>query len=220
MDPQPMEFTEQLQAQFNLMPKVVQNAIRSSDVEKHLRELANTHKLHLDQWETLENEVMLALLAFKPAEDLKTNIKNEVVVTDDVATALAEDISRIVFEPIREQLERELEHPEAKAETVSGVEQAREQALGEESAVSFQLSGNTNPVPSTMAPPQNPQSGTASPPDSRQLKAESSPIIPATPPAAPPVAKAVRAPTSNAYKAGEVSAARKNVHDDPYREAP
>jgi len=118
------------------LPKVVQQAIASSDLEKHLRELADTHKLHLDQWQTLQNEVMLALLGFQPAEDLGKNIKDHIVVPSETANALAEDISRIVFQPIREELERELEHPDAKTAEVSGVEGMRTQVLNDQTAAS------------------------------------------------------------------------------------
>lgn len=93
------------------LPKVVQDAILSADVEKHLRELADTHKLHLDQWSLLENEVMLALLGFQKAEDLAEHIEKEVGVDAETAKALSADISRIVFAPIRAQLEKELEYP-------------------------------------------------------------------------------------------------------------
>lgn len=123
------ELDEGLKERFAKLPKVVQDAITSADVEKHMRELADTHKLHLDQWQTLENEVMLALLGVQPADDLEKNIKNEVVVSAETAKALTADISRIVFEPIRAELERELEHPDAKAAEVSGIETARAQAL-------------------------------------------------------------------------------------------
>ncbi len=90
------------------LPKVVQDAITSADIEKHLRELSDTHKLHLDQWQLLENEVMLTLLGFEEPEDLPANLKKELNVAVDVADALTEDISRIVFAPIRAELEREL----------------------------------------------------------------------------------------------------------------
>ena len=68
---------------------MVQDAITSADVEKHLRELANIQKLHLDQWDLLENEVMLTLLGLQPIEDLQKNIKDSVEVTDEVAKALS-----------------------------------------------------------------------------------------------------------------------------------
>ena len=118
-----------LQERFVQLPKVVQDAIRSADVEKRMRELAENNKLHLDQWQTLENEVMLALLGFQPTEDLAKNIESQVGVTPEVAKSLAGNISKTVFEPIREELERQLEHPEAKVAVVSGVEAARVQEL-------------------------------------------------------------------------------------------
>jgi hypothetical protein len=133
MDPE-KDLDDKLKERFKQLPKVVQDAITSADVEKRMRALADTNKLHLDQWEALENEVMLALLGFQPVEDLQKNIKSEVGVDDTAAAGLAADISKIVFEPVREQLERELEHPEAKAEDVSAVEAARRQALGAESS--------------------------------------------------------------------------------------
>src|SRR3989344_1469422 len=134
MEPEKNELDTKLQARFALLPKVVQDAITSADVEKRLRVLADTHKLHLDQWETLENEVMLALLGFSPTEELVENIKTEVGVPENVAQELAGDISKVIFEPIRQELERELEHPEARAEKMSGVETAREQMLAGQSA--------------------------------------------------------------------------------------
>ncbi len=165
-----------LKERFAQLPKVVQDAITSADVRKRMRELADTHKLHLDQWETLENEVMMTLFGVIPVDELQANIQKQVGVPEEIAKALAADISKIVFEPIRAELERELEQPAAK--DVAGA------------------------VP--VAPP-----APATPP-----------VLPATPPAPAPTGKIERAPVSESYKAGETSAARKSVHDDPYREAP
>ena len=176
-----------LKERFDKLPKVVQDAITSADVEKRMRELADTHKLHIDQWQALENEVMLTLLGVQPIEDLEKNIKSEVGVLDEIAKALTEDISKIVFEPIRAELERELEHPDAKAAEVSDVDGMRTQVLHDEAA------------PVVPAAPA---------------------VLPATPPTGAPTGKIERAPVSESYKAGETSAARKTVHDDPYREVP
>jgi hypothetical protein len=184
---------ERLGEQFKNLPKVVQDAITSADVQKHLRELADTQKLHLDQWQALENEVMLALLGFQPPEDLAKNIKSEVGVSDDIAAALAAGISKIVFEPIRQELERQLEHPEAKAEQLSDVETARRSELSKE-------------------PPAGEAAAPATP--------AAVPVLPATPPAPGPTERAARAPLSSAYKAGEPSTVRASVDDDPYREPP
>ncbi len=126
------ELEKALKERLQKLPEVVRDAITSADVEKRMRELADTHKLHIDQWQSLENEVMLTLLGVQPIESLEKNIQSEVNVPADVAKSLAADISKIVFEPIREELERELEHPDAKAAEVSGVEAARTQILGGE----------------------------------------------------------------------------------------
>src|SRR3990167_1319619 len=101
MESEEKELDHKLQERFAQLPKVVQDAITSADVEKQLRTLANTHKLHLDQWQNLENEVMLTLLGFVDPEKLQENIQKEVGVSAEIATELAADISRIVFEPIR-----------------------------------------------------------------------------------------------------------------------
>lgn len=128
------QLAELLKARFAQLPKVVQDAITSADVTKHMRELANQHKLHLDQWEALESVVQLTLLAIKPVEDLAPNIKSEVGVSDEVAKALAQSVSQIVFEPVRQELERGLAHPEAKEKEMSGAEAARSSALAQEKA--------------------------------------------------------------------------------------
>src|SRR5580692_2611988 len=118
MDPEEKDLDVKLQERFKELPKVVQDAITSADVEQRMRALADTQKLHLDQWEALENEVMLALLGFQPVEDLQKNIKSEVGVSEEVAKILTAEISKIVFEPIRGELERQLENPDAQAKTV------------------------------------------------------------------------------------------------------
>src|SRR3984957_7396373 len=145
MDPEEKEFDTKLQERFKQLPKVIQDAITSADVQQRMRSLADTQKLHLDQWESLENEVMLALLGFQPIEDLQKNIKSELGVPDEIARTLTEEISKIVFEPIRQELERQLEHPEAKAAALSGVEQAGGQALKVETAAP--VSPATPPAP-------------------------------------------------------------------------
>lgn len=112
-----------------LLPPVVQQAIQSANLEKHLRALADSHKLHIDQWELLENEVKLALLGFEDAEKLPENLRDVVGVDAQTAAELATAINDEIFEPIREELERALTHPEAKAAAVDDIEKARQEAI-------------------------------------------------------------------------------------------
>ncbi len=185
------------------LPQVVRDAISSADTTTHLRELSNLHKLHLDQWQELENQVMLTLLAFKELEGLPQNIESEVGVSHETAVALAADISRIVFEPIREELERQLEHPDAQAKEETGVEAMTAQVLSTSSTSDEQ---NVTPILNDTPTPTPPPTPT--------------PISPLVPPPSAPETKAVRAPLSDTYKVGETSTTRSDVHDDPYRETP
>ncbi len=144
-----LNLEEAIKERFQQLPKAVQDAITSADLEKRLRDLANTHKLHLDQWEMLENEVMLTLLGIQHVEELEQNITSHVGIDSANAHALASSINVLVFEPIREQLERNLEHPDAHAASVSGTEGARAQALDEAHAEAM----NAAPAVQPATPP-------------------------------------------------------------------
>jgi len=193
------QLKQKMQEQFLKLPKPVREAITSVDVEKKLRELEDTGKLHIDQWDLLENEVMLTLLGFQRPEDLEKNIQKEVGIAPEIAHALAEKISTIVFEPIRQELERQLTHPDAKTETQSDIEASRTQILGSsENSAALPIAPST-PLPTTPTIPS---------------------VAPATPPQPAPAVPVVRMPASGDYKPGEASTVRKSVVDDPYREEP
>lgn len=158
MEPSPIENgAQELQAMFEerfaLLPHTVQDAIKSTDLEKRLRALADTHKLHLDQWEMLENEVKLALYGFEDAGSLPQNLESQVGVSAEEAAALATSINEIVFEPIREQLERDLSHPEAKDENRTDIEKLRDVVLAEER--------KSTPAIQPATPPSPPPTSTA-----------------------------------------------------------
>src|SRR3989344_694350 len=120
---------EELKKRLAELPRAVRDAISSADVEKKLRELSEGHKLHLDQWQILENEVMLALLGFLPLEELESHIKDQVGVSAEIANILTTEISASIFQPIREELERELESPDAKEKKVGELDAVRSEAL-------------------------------------------------------------------------------------------
>jgi hypothetical protein len=131
MDP---ELQEEMKKRLVALPEVVRDAIASTDVQKQMRTVSDNHRLHIDQWAKLENEVMMTLLGFQDPVKLPQNIQSEVGVTAEVAQSLATDINTIVFEPIRQELERQLAHPEAQEKQVTAEETARTQILAGESA--------------------------------------------------------------------------------------
>ena len=178
---------------FAKLPPSVQGAITSADVEAHLRELAKTQQLHLDQWDLLENEVMLTLLGLAKSSELKQNIMKEVGVSDEVATVLAGDIAEYVFKPIRDELERQLEHPEAQVAKASDMDAMRTQVLSDQDSTG---------MPPTITPPTM------------------APTIPTNTPSAtaPSDGKVVQGAISSTYAPQTPSHERKTIEGDPYRE--
>lgn len=204
MEPQSQELNidTALKARFTALPRVVQEAITSAHIESHLRALSTKHKLHVDQWQSLENEVMLTLLGIQNAEDLPANIASEVGMEPEAAQEIAESISMEIFEPIRLSLERGLSHPNAQAEVVSSLETARRETL--DAAL---------PQDESAAP-----SAPATSPAAAPSQAPQAPILPGTPPSVPNLPQ-VPAPTpAPDYASGTPSAARKTIANDPYRE--
>ena len=142
---------EEIQTRFLALPPALQDAITSADVDSSLRELSVTHKLHLDQGQKLENEVMLALLGIQGLDKLEENIKNEVGVPSETATALANDIAEKIFLPIREELQRELPQPE---EIPSGEGTVAADAVPPILNTEYRIPNTVSlPVPSTPPPP-------------------------------------------------------------------
>ena len=131
MDPTDQDFERKFAERLAQLPQVVQDAIAGADLEKRLRALADSRQLHLDQWELLENEVKLALLGFEDVENLPKNLEEVVGVDAETAAALARDVSAAIFEPIREELERQLGHPQAQEEEMTDVEKARQEILAQ-----------------------------------------------------------------------------------------
>lgn len=185
-----------IEERFNTLPKPVQEAITSAKMNEQLRNMEKKYGLHVDQWAKLENQIMMTVLGISSPETLVDDVVQEVGIDKTQAQTIVDDVAVTIFKPIREELERQLEHPDAKAEEVSDVDAVRTQMLGD--AASAQAA--TPAVQSTTLPGPSP--------------------IGATPPPEPPTEKAIRAPISESYKAGEPSTARKTVHDDPYREPP
>ena len=204
-DTNPIDLNKALAERFSTLPKVVQDAITSADVQKHMRDLAETHKLHVDQWQILENNVMLTLLGFQPVAELPNHLEKDLNLTAEIARELAESISSIVFAPIRGEMERELDHPSAVAEAMSAVDTVRAQAL--EGAA-------TDNAPAAAV---TDASGAPAAPEATSTTPASAAVVPATPPAPAPEEKAVRAQVAQTY-AGTASHERKSIEGDPYRE--
>lgn len=125
MDNNQQDVEKVIQERFKKLPVPIQKAIKSAAVEKRLRDMSNEHKLHLDQWQALENEVMLTLFGFQPLSELSKNIQESVEIDEQTANMITSNITKEIFMPIREELERSLEHPDAKEKELSTAERAQ-----------------------------------------------------------------------------------------------
>ena len=210
-----IDIKKEYQERFAELPKIVQDAITSAQISKGLQKLSEENKLHVDQWDKLENEVMFALLGLTDTADLPQNIAKNVVVADDLANTLAQQISANVFEPIREQLDRQLGSPQAKEEVTSDVEQVRDQMLKD---AGVRPGGDLPAQPDPAIPPTiTDQIITPEAPVPPVVPVQPA-VLPGTPPAAAPDTKVERGPISESYHAQNPSTDRKTVDGDPYRE--
>ena len=143
------ELDDILKERLQELPKAVRDSITSVEVEKKLQELAEHHKLHLDKWDALENEVMLTLIGLEPIAKLAENIKNELDVSQETANALTEDISTAIFVPIREELQRELPPEETAGVDADVVSDTHDTPY----TIPDTISSPPPPIPSTPPPP-------------------------------------------------------------------
>lgn len=93
---------------FTSLPKVLQDAITNADIQANLRKLAKVHKLHLDKWTVLENEIMMALLGITDPTDLPHAISEQVGIPLEQAQQISSSVAEIVFDPIQDELKGEV----------------------------------------------------------------------------------------------------------------
>jgi hypothetical protein len=99
------EFTsEQLQEQFEKLPKDLQNAVSSTSVHDSIVGIGNKYGLHVDQLGEMVDLVGLIMLGLSPSKDFVANFSRETGVRSDVATSIAEDINKEVFDKIRSSM--------------------------------------------------------------------------------------------------------------------
>lgn len=104
-----MDEREQIiQDAFNRLPEVVQDAITDGHVRPAMRALSDKYNLHLDKWTILENEIMFALLGLSDPAELTEHIANQVRIPTEQAASIASDVSRDIFGPIQQNLQKSL----------------------------------------------------------------------------------------------------------------
>lgn len=220
---------EILKERLAALPKAIRDAIASADIEQNLQQVSERHKLHMDTWDALENEVMLALIGLEPMEKLQENIASATGVTPEEASAIADDISETVFEPIREEIEDELaqegEGAGAVAEVAARPERSVEIPAPPAPASDTGSEALTEPAVELLEQTRElsefrGEEAEQTPAQAQNLTDSSQPIASSSvPPEEPaPEKKSVRAPISTTYAPNVKSHARPSPDGDPYRE--
>ena len=70
-----------------------------------LRIIAEKHHLPEDRAKTLENEVMLVLLAFTTMDTFEETLVRELLIPGSVAASIARDVNEMIFAEVRPDLE-------------------------------------------------------------------------------------------------------------------
>lgn len=159
------DLTKQIAARFEELPEVVQKAIQSADVPKKIQEIGTRHTLHVDQLGTLEDETLMVMMGFVAPDTFAEALASQLQLSPQKAEALAGDISKELFLPIREAMQEFIEQREL-LETLSSQKPEAQKAI--------------------VNPPYTPPAPTPPPP---------APVAPAPTPSAAPKPAPAPAPT-------------------------
>lgn len=111
------DLQKQVEKRLTELPQDVREAIQSAQVQEHLRQIAQKHKLHIDQGAKLEDEVYMVMLGFADPAELSQNLAEGLSLPVAEAVVVATDVTNEIFMPIRASMQRWAEeHGSAHAE--------------------------------------------------------------------------------------------------------
>ncbi len=108
------ELQAQLKTRIQELPLDVRQAILSVDFGRKVQAIGARHQLHIDQIGTLEDEVLLVMLAFSEADEFVPNLVEQLHISIDVANLLADEVSHDILTPIRHSMQEFMEERVAK----------------------------------------------------------------------------------------------------------
>ena len=122
------ETQEIIKEQFKKLPRNVQGAILSANLQEKLKRLTEKYHLRVDQAGSLETETLLVMLGLERPDSFSTNIEKEVRVSTEVAQQIANDVNAEIFLPIRESLKQ----LQPKEEELEQAQERKEQPVDQE----------------------------------------------------------------------------------------
>lgn len=100
------ELTKKIQLRLAELPLDIKQAVESSDLDKKIQGIGVKFQLHLDQLGGLEDETLLVMLGFENSENFIDKLIKSMSLPRTQAEAIAAEINREIFTPIRESLKK------------------------------------------------------------------------------------------------------------------
>lgn len=116
------EETNELNVLIDSLHPVIKESIRSVKTNEFLQTLVKKYRFSLDKFNLLEAIVLMALTGTITHEEMVGTFVSELGIDTPTATFLAEDLNHGIFIPIREEIERQLDHPDAKEKEGTPIE--------------------------------------------------------------------------------------------------
>jgi len=112
-----------IHSHFNELPKKVQQLILSPQLAQNLKDTALHYSLSPEQGETFEAEVMVVLLGLDSPDNFSTNVEKHAGIDSYTVSQLVDTTERMLFEPIRLELEQMMDIEEDGIDTFPNEQQ-------------------------------------------------------------------------------------------------
>lgn len=195
------QFTSQeIQAQFEKLPKDLQDAITSSEINSTIEKIGDKHGLLVNQLGELVDQIGLVMLGLMPSKDFVANFSKEADIDSNVAQAIAKDINEEVFDKVRSAMQAVENRGETSTIQPPNNTQKESDITALERAGGFEIE-REGAIPSTGG---DYRGSTGRSPTS--YKAPTSPTIPPpatpsmTPPSNLPISNEIQKPATNPVK--------------------
>jgi hypothetical protein len=114
--------TSDLESIIDGLHPVIKGSIRSAHTNEFLQTLVKKYRFSLDKFNALEAIVLMVLTGTITHDEMIETFISELGIERETASLLADDLNHGIFIPIREEIERQLDHPDAKAKEGTPIE--------------------------------------------------------------------------------------------------
>ena len=98
------ETQELIKERFSALTPDVKKAVSAADLPTRIENIATKNDLHIDQSGGLLTEVYLVMLGIEKSDSFAGNVSKNLGISLNLATAVAGDVNREIFLPIRQSL--------------------------------------------------------------------------------------------------------------------